>query len=171
MKYKNIACNSLQKRLITSHALVQKSPSNGTIQITFVAKKGLLQNSINYTCIPSNRKHFPIRRIFKSYFTLYLITADSSNMSGNHPRSHTLSANGINAISSPPSVSNASWFLPIWSATIRIRRIASIDVSGNCGLQANSDKHFTQSWRYGAKTDQFETIVFDAIDDALVNAN
>ena len=44
-------------------------------------------------------------------------------------------------------------------------------VSGNWELHPNSDRHLTQSCKYGDKTDQFVTIVSDAMAEAEVNAS
>ena len=82
----------------------------------------------------------------------------SSKRVGNHPRTHRRSSSGIrptlvtadvkltiSSTTAPPS-----WNSSGWSATCfphnRIKRIASMFVSGYSGLHANSDRHFTQSW-------------------------
>ena len=125
--------------------------------------------TVNARVRTSSLQRLILNFIFRPYCLLfYLITADNSNMRGNHPRSQTLSSIGIKATSSPLiyyqeyfpyyvlifpnviiflSVLKAFWLFSIWSATIRMSRIASIEVSGNCELHPNSDKHFTQSCR------------------------
>ena len=73
-----------------------------------------------------------------------LMTHDSSKRTGNHPLTQTLSSSGM--LMSSPACSLKAWGLSAtYFAQLRIRRIASMLVSGKAALQANSERHFTAS--------------------------
>ena len=96
---------------------------------------------------------------------LVLMMHDNSKSTGNHPLIQTLSipprfektyvkssqikkeSLGIPFHSLPESSSSIKWVLKsdTYLAHLRIKRIASIETSGKSGLQANSDRHLTQS--------------------------
>ena len=74
-----------------------------------------------------------------------LITQESSKRTGNQPLTQTRSSSGM--LMSSPAWSRKAWGLSAtYLAQFRMRRMASMLVSGKAALQANSERHFTASW-------------------------